>query len=106
LKNVDAASVFAGAAQNDEICQSVLDNASHYLGLGLAYLVNLFNPQMIVLGGGVIANHHEWLDSIRANTKKFSMDAMYGAVTIAPATLGTNSGLQGALAAGVMGQTR
>ncbi len=106
IKDVDAAAVFDGYAEQDAICQDVLEQASHYLGLGLSYLVNLFNPQMIILGGGVIANHHEWLKSITANTKKYSMDAMYQAVTIAPAQLGANSGLQGALAAGVMGQTR
>ncbi len=102
---LDSASVFAGAYANDPTCQSILESAAFYLGLGLSYLVNLYNPQMIVLGGGVMAHHHEWIAAIRENTKRFSMDAMYPAVQIVPAQLGTASGVQGALAAAVMGQT-
>ncbi|AUW94096.1 ROK family protein [Sulfobacillus sp. hq2] len=105
-QTIDAALVFSGANAQDATCQSILDTASFYLGLGLSYLVNLYNPEMIVLGGGVMANHHEWIQSIHDNTQRFSMDAMFPAVRIVPAQLGTASGMQGALAAAVMGQTR
>jgi glucokinase-like ROK family protein len=43
--------IFEAARGGDEACQEMLDQAAHYLGIALANLVNLLNPEMIVLGG-------------------------------------------------------
>ena len=103
VDTVDASVVFAGALQGDSVCQAILQTAAQYLGLGLSYLVNLYNPQVIVLGGGVIVHHHEWLEAIRHATEQFSLAPLFHAVTIVPARLGADSGIQGAIAAAVSG---
>lgn len=43
--------VFAAARQGDPAVIKLLDDTGHYLGIALANLVNIFNPEMIVLGG-------------------------------------------------------
>jgi glucokinase len=48
-----AAEVDAAADAGDPAAQEILARASHYLGVGLANYVNIFNPEAIVIGGGV-----------------------------------------------------
>lgn len=104
LATVDAQAVFAGALKGDATCQSIVQEAAQYLGLGLSYLVNLFNPQAIILGGGVIVNQPEWLDMVIPFVADYSMADLFHPVHIALAQLGADSGLQGALATAVTSQ--
>jgi predicted NBD/HSP70 family sugar kinase len=48
---VEVADVIAAAAQGDRRAQKAIDEVGEWLGIGLANLVNLFNPEVIVLGG-------------------------------------------------------
>ena len=50
---VDAKEVFARAADGDEAMAAVLDQYAHELAIGLANIIGVFRPRMIVLGGGV-----------------------------------------------------
>ena len=49
-----AADVVRAARAGDQLASTILDTAGAYLGIGLGTLVNLFNPQVIVLGGSVL----------------------------------------------------
>ncbi|SMC01864.1 glucokinase [Sulfobacillus thermosulfidooxidans DSM 9293] len=104
LSVINTSAVFEGARQGDETCQSILFEAGKYLGLGLSYLVNLFNPQAIILGGGVVVNQPQWLDTIKTFTADYSMKELFQAVSINLAQLGKDSGLQGALATAITSQ--
>ena len=50
---IDAQDVRDAARRGDRMSQAVLDDASFYLGVGLANLVNTLNPELIVVGGGL-----------------------------------------------------
>jgi glucokinase len=50
---LNAVAVHAAAEAGDPVADEILEKASHYLGVGLANLLNIFNPQVIVIGGGV-----------------------------------------------------
>lgn len=104
LSDIETSRVFEGASQGDLTCQAIILDAAKYLGLGLSYLVNLFNPQALVLGGGVIVNQPEWLGTIRDFTASYSVKAMFQPVDIILAKLGKDSGLQGALATAITSQ--
>jgi glucokinase-like ROK family protein len=43
--------VFEAAARGEEVVRQVLDDVARYLGIGIANLLNAFNPSMVVLGG-------------------------------------------------------
>jgi glucokinase len=45
--------VYEAALQGDEACRDVIQRAGRYLGLGLAGLLNIFNPEALILGGGL-----------------------------------------------------
>ena len=50
--NITAKEVGAAARQGDAEAKAIISKAAQYIGIGLANLVNIFNPQMVVLGGG------------------------------------------------------
>ncbi|MFH1441861.1 MAG: ROK family transcriptional regulator [Candidatus Omnitrophota bacterium] len=52
INNVDMKAVFAAFRSNDKIAVSVMDKAAKRLGVKIAYLVNIFNPQVVIIGGG------------------------------------------------------
>ena len=54
------------ALEGDELARGVVDREAYYLGLGIANLINLFVPDRIVLGGGLIGKCSE---SVRAVSK-------------------------------------
>lgn len=105
LDEIDTKDVFTGYVNGDEVCQEIIEQAADRLALGLSYLVDLFNPELIVLGGGV-ATHapQSYLQRIDARLRVWSLPALADAVRVVPAQLGEDSGLLGALALAVMGQ--
>ena len=53
FQGITARLVAEAARQGDRLASEVLDRAAFYLGIGLVNLVNIFNPQVIVVGGGL-----------------------------------------------------
>lgn len=102
---IEAPTVFAGAEAGDAVCQSVIQDMTRYLGQGLSFLVNLLNPERIVLGGGVMANGDMLLPLILQHTKAFSMPALYRTTEIVLAGLGQDSGVAGALAVALVARS-
>ena len=89
----------AGAARNgDSLALDVLTRAGTYLGVGMTSLVNIFDPEMIVLGGGMA----ELGDLFLAPAKRMVAEKAYPvadrAVRIVTAQLGNEAGLYGAAA--------
>ena len=86
-------------AMNDALTLKVLKKATKYLGIGIGSIVNFLNPEMIVLGGGVVeALDDTFLDNIRAAAKKYALPNTLDGVRIVQAELGDNSGILGAAA--------
>jgi glucokinase len=97
-EDVTAEHVAAAATEGDPVAQSIIATAAHYLGLGLADFVNVFNPDLIVIGGGA-ANIGPMLldpavDLMRA--RAFAGPAEH--VRVVTAALGGRSVVAGALA--------
>jgi glucokinase len=53
------------AQQGDELAEQAVEHESHYLGLGLANLINMFTPDAIVLSGSVMKSAGLFMDRIR-----------------------------------------
>ncbi|MDE0010698.1 MAG: ROK family glucokinase [Candidatus Poribacteria bacterium] len=84
---------------NDELTLKVFKKVTKYLGIGIGSIVNFLNPEMIVLGGGVVeALDDRFLDDIRDATEKYSLPNTLDGVQIVRAELGDNSGILGAAA--------
>ncbi|MFC1910132.1 ROK family protein [Chloroflexota bacterium] len=84
------------ARRGDKLAIDVINQAASYLGMGLANIVNIFNPEMIIIGGGVSKMGGLLFEPAKRvmNEKAFKLPA--GAVRVVPAELGDNMGVLGA----------
>lgn len=76
-------------ARGDDVARSVLDETISILGLGLGNLINLLNPERVVLGGWAglkLAERH--LDAILTTTKTAALDRPASQFDIVPSTIG------------------
>jgi glucokinase len=91
-----AAHVFGAAELGDAIARSVLDDAVQFWGMAAANLVSLFNPEVIVFGGGVFGPAAQLLDRIRAEATRWAQPISIRQVRFVASTLGPDAGLYGA----------
>jgi len=90
--------VVADAARTgDATAIEIIRRAAVYIGIGLANLVSILNPELFVLGGGVTQIGDLLFDTIRETLAQTAMSSMRG-VRVVPATLGDDVVLMGAIA--------
>jgi glucokinase len=98
---IRAEHVFDAARQGDEVAQEVLDRAIDYLSVSMVNIINLLDPELIVVGGGVSRSGEFLINSIRQRIAGWALrsprvvlsvlgeDAvLYGAVALAQEYLG------------------
>ena len=94
---VTGAHVAMAAAEGDPKAQAILSSATRALGIGVANVMNALGPELIVLGGGVVAKNGDRFVSSVAETARAG--ALPGcSVPVVRAALGERSGALGALA--------
>jgi len=86
------------AREGDEVAIAVLEEAGRWLGIGLAGFVNIFNPEVIAVGGGAMAAGELILETAREEVHLRARRPSRDLVEIKEATLGPRSGLLGAAA--------
>ena len=83
--------------QGDKPTIKVVQRAAKYLGISVASIVHFLNPEMVVLGGGVVeAMGDSLLDPIRHAAAEYALPTTMDGVQIVAATLGDNAGVIGA----------
>jgi glucokinase len=97
-ERITAKLVAEAANQGDEEAECVLSEAMDYLGIGMASLVNLLNPQLIVIGGGVANIGERLFQPVRQAIDTLAFPDAAKAVRVVPAQLGNDAGVLGAAA--------
>ena len=97
-REITARDVGLAAQSGDGVSQQLLGDAGRHIGSALASLVNLLNPSLVLLGGGVVAAGAYLLDPIRQAVRERTLRAAGRATRIAVATLGDRSTALGAVA--------
>jgi glucokinase len=95
-RDLNAEQICQLAQQRDELAARAAEREAYYLGLGLANLINLFTPDMIVLGGSVMKSALLFLDGIRKTICRGCRFVPFEKTEIALASLGDDSNLIGA----------
>jgi glucokinase len=90
------AAVFQAADAGDELAKRVLDNAIAFWGMAAANYVSLFDPEIVVFGGGVFGPAARYLDRIYAEALLWGQPISMPKVKLAVSTLGGDAGLLGA----------
>jgi len=93
---VDAHRLVRLATEGDRHAIEILHGIGHYLGIGIASLVNLFNPQLVAIGGGFSAAGDYLLVPAREAVRRDALAPASEEVRIVRAELGTFAGMIGA----------
>jgi len=72
VENIDLKTVFAAARAQNALALKALESAARRLGIKIAYLVNLLNPQIVVIGGGLEEAGDEFLRRVSATVKEWA----------------------------------
>ena len=91
------------AYDGDEAARAVLNLVGTRLGVAIANFVNVFNPQVVVIGGGVMAAGDLLLEPARAEMAARALGPAADGVRIVPAAFGVEAGMVGAAALAFQG---
>ena len=88
--------LFAALDRGDPIATRVLDEAVAFWGMAAANLVSLFDPEVVVFGGGVFGPAARFLDRIRDEAVRWAQPIAVRQARFVASTLGGDAGLYGA----------
>jgi len=98
IEKLAAEMVGVAAKKGDKLARDVIDRAAFYLGVGLVNIVNIFNPQMIVIGGGLAGIGEMLIAPGRKMVAEQAFSINSRNVKIVKARLGNEAGVYGAAA--------
>jgi predicted NBD/HSP70 family sugar kinase len=96
IENIDLKIIFMANRQKNPLVAEVLAIAAKRLGIKIAYLVNLLNPQIVVVGGGLEESGEDFLDRVRQTVNDWAFREMTRDLKIIYSQLRENSVAQGA----------
>ena len=96
IDKITSHDVFDAFKKQDEVAMEVIENAIKYWGMSIANLVSIFNPQKIILGGGVFGPAIPLIPRIFAEARKWAQPLSIQQVLLEPSTLQGDAGLYGA----------
>ena len=95
-REVEAKDIFDAAKDGDEFSMDIVDYEVDYLALGISNLLNILDPEIIVMGGGVSLAGDFLLDKLRERLKKYALPSALEGLEIVEAELGNDAGILGA----------
>ena len=96
LSSLTATDIFEAFDTGDRVAMEVVQHCIETWGMAVANLVSLFNPQKIVLGGGVFGPAVKFIPAIYDEAAKWAQPISMKQVIIEPSALGSRAGLYGA----------
>ena len=98
LELITAQTVYDAATRGDEIAREVVRDTAKFLGIGVANLLNIFNPDVVVIAGGVTQAGDALFEPMRAEVRRRAFKPAVEACRIVAATLPGTAGVVGAVA--------
>ena len=84
------------AAPDDALAAHIVEETAEYLGVGIASLMHVLNPERVVLTGGMMAAGDAFLDRVRHHARETAFGSVWEACDIRWSTLGGDAGILGA----------
>lgn len=98
LDRITAATVYEAVVLNDPYANEVMAETAKILGAGLANIINILNPEAIVIAGGVTRAGEHLFAPLRSEVRRRAFRSAYDACRILPAALPETAGMIGAAA--------
>ena len=96
--DITAQVVYDAAKQGDPVASEIVRDTARYLGAGVANLLNIFNPDIVVIAGGVTAAGDALFVPLRAEVRRRAFSPAVRAVKIVAGELPGTAGVVGAVA--------
>ncbi|CUH96746.1 hypothetical protein P22_2857 [Propionispora sp. 2/2-37] len=87
--------IYAAAEQGDGLAVEVLHNVARYLGVGVSNVINIFNPELVIIGGGITKGYKFIEDSMMEVIKQRVLESCYASVRIECSAEGRAAALNG-----------
>ena len=93
---IDLDTVLRAAQGGDQLAGELIEHAAMQLGIRIAYLVNLLNPDVVIIGGGIEKAGAMLFEPVWRAVKKYAYEEPASLVDVLPAQLGENAVASGA----------
>ncbi len=97
LSRITAQVVYEASKQGDAIAREVVRETARFLGTGVSNLINVINPQMVVIAGGVTQAGEALFEPLRAEVRRRAFKPAVDACQIVPGALPLSAGVVGAV---------
>lgn len=98
ITRITAQIVFEASKRGDQVATQVVRDTAHFLGVGVSNLINVLNPDIVVIAGGVTQAGDLLFDPLRAEIKRRAFKSLVDACRIVPGALPLSAGVVGAVA--------
>lgn len=88
--------VFERAAAGDHLAQELIRENIHLVGRGIAGYINIFNPDTIIIGGGVSDSQLGYIEQVKQEALQYALPDCCKGLDIVAASLGNKAGMIGA----------
>ncbi len=97
LDTLEAKDIFDAAKEGDEFSLDLVDYEAEYLAMGIGNILNIINPEKIVLGGGVAMAGEILMNPVKEKLKKYALPVTLKNIEIVQGVLGNEAGIKGAV---------
>lgn len=94
-EGLDPRAIFAAAGEGDDLACAMADRFAAYLGAGVVTMIHAYDPELVVLGGGMIGGAECFLPAVQAYVERHAWTLPRGRVPVVPAALGDAAALIG-----------
>lgn len=98
LNKLEAKHVFDAAKKGDKFSLEIVDYVSEYLAMGIGNVLNIINPEVIILSGGVALAGYILLDKVKEKLPNYALGITIENLQIKLGQLGNDAGIKGASA--------
>lgn len=97
IDKLEAKDIFDAAKQGDTFSLDIIDYETEYLAMGIGNILNILNPEVIVIGGGVALAGDILFNPLKEKLKKYVLPVALEDLKIVPGVLGNEAGIKGAV---------
>ena len=101
-RDLEAKDIFDVAKEGDAFALDLVDYEADYIALGIGNLLNVLDPEIVVVGGGVSLAGDILFDKVKERLKKYAFPSTTENLKIVAASLGNDAGILGAAYLGMM----
>lgn len=98
VDKIDPALIAEYAEKGDEVCLETMAETGHWVGIGVANMINVLNPDMVIIGGGIAQAGEILWGPLMRGVKSYAIYESLEVCQIVPAELGDDAGIMGGVA--------